>query len=100
MPSKCSWSLWWETFAVGLFSASRHTSFMVLTAFTGCAPTAVSAESITASVPSKTAFATSKTSALVGIGLVIIDSSICVAVITNLSFALANKIKRFCWAGN
>ena len=43
---------------------------------------AVSAESITASVPSITAFATSLTSARVGIGLWIIDSIICVAVIT------------------
>jgi hypothetical protein len=41
-----------------------------------------SAESITASVPSITALATSSTSARVGIGLSTIDCSICVAVIT------------------
>ena len=43
---------------------------------------AVSAESITASVPSMIALATSLASARVGRGLVTIDSSICVAVIT------------------
>ena len=45
-------------------------------------PAAVSAESITASVPSSTALATSNTSARVGNGEVIIDSIIWVAVIT------------------
>ena len=43
---------------------------------------AVSAESMTALVPSNTALATSLTSARVGVGAWIIDSSICVAVIT------------------
>ena len=43
---------------------------------------AVSADSITASVPSNTALATSDTSALVGVGAVIMLSSIWVAVIT------------------
>ena len=43
---------------------------------------AVSAESISASVPSNTALATSLTSARVGAGDVIMLSSICVAVIT------------------
>jgi hypothetical protein len=45
---------------------------------------AVSADNMTASVPSITAFATSLTSARVGTGLLIIDSIICVAVITTL----------------
>jgi hypothetical protein len=39
---------------------------MAATAFTGNLPTAISAESITASVPSMTALATSDTSARVG----------------------------------
>ena len=43
---------------------------------------AVSPDSISASVPSNTALATSLASARVGDGAVIIDSSICVAVIT------------------
>ena len=51
------------------------------TALTGYLPTALSPDSITASVPSITAFATSETSARVGTGLWIIDSIICVAVI-------------------
>ena len=45
-------------------------------------PAALSADSITASAPSKTAVATSETSARVGTGAVIIDSSICVATTT------------------
>ncbi len=55
---------------------------IVRTTATGSWPIAVSPDSITASVPSKTALATSLTSARVGDGAVIIDSSICVAVIT------------------
>ena len=47
-------------------------------------PAAVSPESIMADVPSKTALATSVISARVGVGLVIIDSSIWVAVMTIL----------------
>jgi hypothetical protein len=39
---------------------------------------------MTASAPSKTAVATSETSARVGTGAVIIDSSICVATTTGL----------------
>ena len=50
----------------------------------GRAPTAVSSESMSASVPSITALATSFTSARVGSGERVIDSSICVAVITGL----------------
>ena len=55
---------------------------MVRTTLTGSWPMAVSAESITALVPSNTALATSETSARVGLGEVIIDSSIWVAVMT------------------
>ena len=47
----------------------------------------VSPESITASVPSSTAFATSDASARVGRGLRIIESSICVAVTTGIPAA-------------
>jgi hypothetical protein len=67
-----------------LFSASRQTRFIAEIASTGYRPAAVSADSITASVPSSTALATSETSARVGIGLEIIDSIIWVAVITTL----------------
>ncbi|GER49458.1 C2H2 and C2HC zinc fingers superfamily protein [Striga asiatica] len=55
---------------------------MVRTASTGWAPAAVSPLSITQSVPSRTAFATSVASARVGRGALTIDSSICVAVTT------------------
>ena len=50
----------------------------------GSIPIAVSPDSITALVPSNTAFATSDISARVGVVLLIIDSSIWVAVITIL----------------
>src|SRR5947207_8029952 len=53
-------------------------SFIAATVSTGYWPEADSAESITASVPSSTALATSETSARVGTGLAIIDSIICV----------------------
>ena len=43
-----------------------------------------------------TAFATSETSARVGDGEWIIDSSICVAVIQTLLRARASRIKPFC----
>ena len=69
-------------------SALTQMSAMIFTASSGCAPVAVSPESITASVPSSTAFATSLASARVGRGLTIIDSSICVAVITGMLAAL------------
>ena len=65
------------------------------TACTGYLPTADSPESITASVPSYTALATSETSARVGRGLSIIDSSICVAVITGLRNSVARRIMCF-----
>ncbi len=69
------------------------------TVSTGYFPLAVSAESITASVPSRTAFATSETSARVGTGAMIIDSIICVAVIVSLLRSRAVRIMRFCNAG-
>jgi len=65
-------------------STSSAIRAMVSTAVRGWAPDAVSPESMTASVPSIMALATSEVSALVGRGLTIIDSSICVAVITGL----------------
>ena len=55
---------------------------IVRTTSAGWSPIAVSPLSITASVPSNTALATSVTSARVGDGAWIMLSSICVAVIT------------------
>ena len=69
------------------------------TAITGCRPAAVSAESIRASVPSRIAFATSLASARVGRGFWIIDSSICVAVITGRPSCPARRMIRFCTSG-
>src|SRR5438105_1415546 len=66
------------------FSASTQMRFMAATVSTGYWPEADSADSITASVPSSTALATSETSARVGTGLAIIDSIICVAVMVSL----------------
>ena len=60
---------------------------------------AVSPESITASVPSRIALKTSDASARVGCGLVVIDSSICVAVMTTLPRAFASRMIRFCAEG-
>ena len=50
-------------------------------------------------VPSKIALATSVVSALVGLGLRIIESSICVAVITGLPALFAFLISSFCTIG-
>ena len=61
--------------------------FIVATASTGYLPAALSADSMMASAPSNTAVATSETSARVGTGAVIIDSSICVATTTGLPSA-------------
>ena len=61
------------------------------TASRGYSPAAVSAESITASVPSRIALATSLASARVGRGCSIIDSSICVAVITGRPMRLRER---------
>ena len=68
---------------------------IVRTASTGYRPAAVSADSITASVPSSTALATSEASALVGRGFSVMDSNICVAVITITRRALAVRMIRF-----
>ena len=65
------------------------------TAPTGYAPTAVSCESITASVPSRIALATSATSARVGRLECTIESSICVAVMEGLASAPASASRRF-----
>src|SRR5690606_7689301 len=64
------------------FSASMMMRFIAWTTLTGCLPTEVSALSITASAPSRTALATSVTSALVGEGFCIMLSIICVATMT------------------
>mmetsp|Transcript_27326 Transcript_27326/g.81559 ORF Transcript_27326/g.81559 Transcript_27326/m.81559 type:complete len:236 (-) Transcript_27326:336-1043(-) len=69
---------------------------MMATASRGKAPLAVSPESITASVPSSTAFATSEHSARVGRGFEIIDSSICVATTQGLPAARHLAIIIFC----
>ncbi len=61
-----------------------HTEAIIFTASTGYLPAAVSPESMTQLVPSSTALATSVTSARVGRGLRIMESSICVAVMAGL----------------
>jgi hypothetical protein len=68
----------WFTFC----SASQTVRAMTVTASSKYGPFAVSPESIQASDPSMTALATSLHSARVGRGFEIIDSNICVAVIT------------------
>ena len=93
------WATVWPISMPGLYSASRTfirltyswefsvvwvIRAIIFTDSTGYLPLAVSPLSITASVPSKTAFETSVNSALVGRGLTIIESSIWVAVITGL----------------
>ena len=75
------------------------TAAIIATAPTGWAPTAVSCESITASVPSRIAFATSATSARVGRLEWTIESSICVAVIDGRASAPASFSSRFCTSG-
>src|SRR3954465_3513861 len=93
IPStRCLIRLCWSWY----FSAALMISSMAWTALTGYLPTALSAESITASVPSITAFATSETSERVGTGLVIIDSIICVAVITTLLRVRDSWMMVFC----
>ena len=73
--------------------------FIVVTASSGYWPEALSADSITASAPSNTAVATSETSARVGTGVVIIDSSICVATTTGLPRRRARRVIVFCRPG-
>ena len=65
----CIWSMPWAS----VFSTIRA---MVSTASTGYSPTLVSPDNITASAPSRIAFATSEASARVGRGEEIMDSSI------------------------
>ena len=72
---------------------------MVATASTGYLPAADSADSMTASAPSKMAVATSETSARVGTGELIIDSSICVATTTGLPVARPMRVICFCTPG-
>ena len=62
----------------------------------GSWPIAVSPDSITASVPSNTALATSLTSARVGAGASIIDSSIWVAVMTGVPTSTQWRMICFC----
>ena len=66
------------------FSTAMATLFIIATASTGYWPEADSADSMMASAPSNTAIDTSETSARVGTGEVIIDSSIWVATTTGL----------------
>ena len=80
-------------------SASSAICAICSTVSTGYLPAAVSADSITASVPSSTALATSLTSARVGTGLTIMLSIIWVAVIAILSISRAIRIIFFCSAG-
>src|SRR5579862_2826345 len=72
---------------------------MYATASTGYSPTAVSPERITAEVPSRIALATSLASARVGSAEWIIDSSICVAVITGFPSSSDFVMIRFCSSG-
>ena len=79
------------------FSMRTAILAIVSTAKMGYLPTAVSLESITASVPSMIAFATSEISARVALGLLTMLSSICVAVITGIPRRFAVLISCF-WA--
>ena len=95
-----NWPTRWRWGVASIRPADSVSSMMrtiAVTASTGYPPTAVSADNITASVPSSTAFATSEASARVGRGFPTIDSSICVAVITGHPNWLAWRITRF-WA--
>ena len=80
-------------------SAAWAISAIARTDSTGYEPTLVSADNMTALVPSMTALATSVASARVGSGAWIIDSSIWVAVITNLPCWVARRIVSFCISG-
>ena len=85
--------------ARGHASAASATSLIVRTVSAGYSPTAVSSESMSASVPSSTALATSFTSARVGSGERVIDSSICVAVMTGFPAMLQNRMISFWISG-
>ena len=87
------------TLIKGEFSTPLIILPMVFTTSTGYLPTDVSPESITASAPSITEFATSLTSALDGVRLSIIDSIICVAMIIGFLACLALLTRSFCFKG-
>ena len=72
---------------------------IICTASTGYLPTEVSPESITASLPSRMALATSEASARVGRGCSIMDCSICVAVMTGFPRQLQRRMISFCARG-
>ena len=84
---------------LGVTNGSIFSAILAITetASIGYFPFADSPESITQSVPSRIALATSFTSALVGLGFLIIESSIWVAVITTFPTALHLSIIIF-WA--
>ena len=88
-----AWKPVWNS--SGTCSARRITRSITDTASTGKSPTADSADSITASAPSSTALATSDTSARVGTGALIMDSSIWVATTTGLPAWRADQTMRF-----
>ena len=106
-PMAIVWSIWVKVLPVksassatsSASSAAEQICTICSTVSSGYLPTAVSALSMTASVPSSTALATSLTSARVGTGLVIMLSIIWVAVIATLSISRAILIMRFCSAG-
>mmetsp|Transcript_105596 Transcript_105596/g.251698 ORF Transcript_105596/g.251698 Transcript_105596/m.251698 type:complete len:277 (-) Transcript_105596:630-1460(-) len=79
--------------------ACSMTRRCMVTASHGYCPTADSPLSITASQPSRMALATSLHSARVGIGLEIMDSSICVATMTGFPRAWACVMMLFCTKG-
>ena len=83
----------------GPASTASTISAIVRTVLIGYRPTLVSPDSMTASVPSSTAFATSEVSARVGRELEIIESSIWVATMTGLAFSRAIWMARFCTSG-
>ena len=82
----------WLDLAASAFAQMRS---IASSDWSGNCPIAVSAESITASAPSSTAFATSLASARVGRGAPVMLSSICVATITNLPAAVARRTRSF-----
>ena len=83
----------------GWASASATMRAIISTASRGNLPIAVSPESMTASVPSKMALATSLASARVGRGFSVMDSSICVAVMTGLRKSSARRMTYFWMSG-
>ena len=80
-------------------SARRAIFAIARTAVAGFLPTLVSSESMTASVPSQTAPATSVASARVGLDEETIDSIICVAVIAGLPAAAHSRSIILCRSG-